>query len=140
MKIDGCVFKVASGNPVIGISFRYTRLDHFWFTLMHELAHVALHQEQLSSPILDDLESERPDLIEREADRLASDSLIPRNEWRNCPAKYSLAEADVRSFAQKMGIAPQIVAGRLRREFRRHELFSGLVNEVNVREILLGEG
>jgi HTH-type transcriptional regulator/antitoxin HigA len=139
MKVDGAVFKLTSGNPVVGISLRYPRLDHYWFTLMHELAHIVLHDDLLSSPIIDDLDSERPDLVERQADKLASDSLIPRNEWRSCSAKYTLSEGDVRAFANKLKIAPQIVAGRLRRELRRHDLFSDLIHKVNIREVLLGE-
>ena len=138
MKVDGAVFKLATGNPVIGLSLRFPRVDHYWFTLMHELAHVVLHSDQLWTPILDDIETEPTELIERQADKLASDSLIPRNLWRSCPAKYSLAEKDVFEFAEKLNIAPQIVAGRLRREARRHDIFSDLVNQVNVREILFG--
>lgn len=139
MKVDGAVFKLASGNPVVGISLRYPRLDHYWFTLMHELAHIVLHDHMLSSPIIDDLDSDRPELVERQADKLASDSLIPRHEWRSCPAKYTLNESDVHAFANKLKIAPQIVAGRLRRELRRYDLFSNLVHDVNIREKLFGE-
>lgn len=138
MKVDGAVFKLASGNPVIGMSLRYPRLDYFWFTLMHELAHVVLHGDMLSTPIIDDMDAENTDLVELQADKLATDSLIPRSEWRSCPAKYSFAEKDVLEFSAKLGIAPQIVAGRLRREFRRHDLFSELVNKINIREALFG--
>ena len=138
MKVDGAVFKLASGTPVIGMSLRYPRLDYFWFTLMHELSHVVLHGDLLSTPIIDDMDTENTDLVELQADKLATDSLIPRGEWRSCPAKYSLAERDVLDFAAKLGIAPQIVAGRLRREFRRHDLFSELVNRINIRETLFG--
>lgn len=139
MKVDGVSFKLASGNPVLGLSLRYSRLDYYWFTLMHELAHVVLHSEILSAPILDDLDEERTSLIERQADRLASDALIPKNEWRSCPARYTLNEADVVEFAKKLGIAPQIVAGRIRHDLRRHELFPDLIKEVNMRSVLFGE-
>ncbi len=33
MKVDGAVFRLGTGNPVIGLSLRYPRLDIFWFTL-----------------------------------------------------------------------------------------------------------
>jgi len=105
---------------------------------MHELSHLALHLDRLSTPIVDDLEEGEETVVEQEANRLASDSLIPRNLWRNCQVKYSLALDDVVSFAKEVGIAPQIVAGRLRNELHRHELFSALVHEVNVRERILG--
>lgn len=138
-KVDGVVFKLKNGNPVIGLSLRYARLDHYWFTLMHELAHVVLHDEQLSTPIVDDLDVDSSDLIEKQANRLAANSMIPSNLWRTCPAKASLKVTDVISFATELRIAPHIVAGRLRRELGRHEVFTDLVHSVNVREMLFGE-
>jgi HTH-type transcriptional regulator/antitoxin HigA len=140
MKVDGAVFRLATtGHPVIGLSLRYPRVDHYWFTLLHELAHVILHASLLSSPILDDFDAEESTLIERQADRLASDLAIPRNEWRSCAAKYSLNSADIFSFAKKLRIAPELVAGRLRREFKRYELFADIVNRIDLREILFGK-
>ncbi|MFC6283751.1 MULTISPECIES: ImmA/IrrE family metallo-endopeptidase [Polaromonas] len=139
MNVDGAVFKIASGNPVVGLSLRFPRVDHYWFTLMHELAHVVLHAEMLFTPIVDDFEQVSAELVERQADKLAQDSLIARSEWRSCPAKYSLSEQDVIEFAAKLNIAPQIVAGRLRRELRRYDIFSELVNEINVREVLFAK-
>jgi len=137
-RVDGCSFVLPTGHAVIGLSLRYARLDYYWFTLMHELSHLALHLDRLSTPIVDDLEESEETVVEQEANRLASDSLIPRNLWRNCQVKYSLALNDVVSFAEEVGVAPQIVAGRLRNELHRHELFSALVHEVNVRERILG--
>lgn len=138
-KVDGVVFKLRSGNPVIGLSLRYARLDHYWFTLMHELAHIVLHDELLSSPIVDDLDVDGSDLVEKQANKLAANSMIPSNLWRTCPARASLDAADVNSFAAELGIAPHIVAGRLRRELGKHDVFTALVHSVNVREILFGE-
>jgi HTH-type transcriptional regulator/antitoxin HigA len=138
MKLDGAVFSVSSGQIVVALSLRYARLDHFWFTLLHELAHVVLHADQLETPILDDLDAVSDDLIEQEADRLASDSLIPRNEWRSCPARYTNSADDIVSFANRLGIPPQCVAGRLQRELGRYDFFSEIISKYNVREILNG--
>ena len=80
MKVDGAVFKLTTGNPVIGMSLRYSRVDYFWFTLMHELSHIVLHGEKLSTPIVDDMDSESTELIELQADKLASDSMISRSD------------------------------------------------------------
>lgn len=138
MKLDGAIFKAPSGQIVVGMSLRYTRLDYYWFTLLHELGHAVLHAERLESPILDDFDAGSNELIEQQADRLASDCLIPRNEWRSCPARYSNSEEDIAAFARKLNIPPQCVAGRLRKELGRYDLFSEIVNKYNVREILGG--
>lgn len=138
MKLDGAVFRLESGHVVVGLSLRYSRLDYFWFTLLHELAHAVLHADQLDAPILDDLDKPSENLIEQQADRLASDSLIPRNEWRSCPARFSNSVEDIVRFAHQQGIPQQCVAGRLRRELNRFDLFSEIINKYDVREILNG--
>lgn len=141
-KVDGCVFRLPTGHVVIGMTLRYARLDHYYFTLMHELGHVVLHLGELDRPIIDDLDDVDLDGdgdgqdIELEANRFARDLLIPRNEWRTSEARLSLRTEDVQNFAQRLGIAPQIVAGRIRNERKRHDLFSAIVHQLDVREIL----
>lgn len=139
MKLDGAVFRLGTGNPAIALSLRYPRLDHFWFTLMHELAHVSLHSETLSTPILDDMDAKTGDLIEKQADRLAGASLISRSAWRSCQAMYSQNDDEVRSFAAQVGVHPAIVAGRIRNELNRYDLFTKIIHAVDVRKILLGD-
>lgn len=138
MKLDGAVFSMPSGHVVVALSLRYARLDYFWFTLMHELAHIVLHVDQLRTPILDDFDIVSESFIEKQADRLAADCLIPRHEWRSCPAKYTNSAADVISFANRLGIPSQCVAGRLQRELGRYDIFSDIINKYNVRDILNG--
>lgn len=139
MKLDGVVFTFHGGRPVVGLSLRYARLDIFWFTLMHELAHVVLHHEMLSEPILDDLDDVGDGVVEMQANRLARDCLISRSEWRSSIVKYSMTDDAVRSFSQKVGVHPSITAGRLQRELNRHDIFADIVNEVNVRQALFGD-
>lgn len=137
MKLDGAVFNLSSNRPVIALSLRYPQLDKFWFTLMHELAHVVLHHEDLSIPILDDINDIHDDLKEKQADRLASNSLISRSDWRSSIVKYSLSEKSIKDFSKQLGIHPSIVAGRLQKESNRYDIFSKIVNEVDVRKVLL---
>lgn len=139
IKLDGAVFRLDSGHPVVAMSLRYKRLDNFWFTLMHELSHIVLHYDQLDSYIIDDLDYISEDLIELEADKLATNSLIPRNIWRTCLARRDLSEQSVRSFAIENGVHPAIVAGRIQHELNDYRKLSSLTNAVNVREILFSE-
>ena len=53
--LDGATLLVNRDHPVIGLTLRYDRLDNFWFTLMHELAHISLHFNQDLSSFYDDL-------------------------------------------------------------------------------------
>ena len=81
--LDGAAMLDSSGAPVVGLTLRHDRLDNFWFTLCHELAHVALH---LGS---DDRQCFFVDLdfaeegLEKDADKFAGEALIPENVWKN---------------------------------------------------------
>lgn len=136
LKLDGCVYINETGHAIVALSLRFNRLDNFWFTLMHELAHLVLHADKLETPILEDLEEKPSDLVEQQADMLAGKSFIPRSEWRTCKAKISFDERDVLDFAQRLNIHPSIVAGRIRRESGHYEKLSKLVNKHDVRRIL----
>ncbi|MBI6183645.1 ImmA/IrrE family metallo-endopeptidase [Serratia proteamaculans] len=137
-KVDGVVYINDNGNPVIAMSLRYSRIDNYWFTLMHELSHVLLHYENLGSPIIDNMDviAEPENLIESQADRMALDTLIPRGLWRGCSAKQTLREDDLFAFSKEIGIHPAIVAGRIRNEKRSYKFFSRIVNAVNLREVI----
>ena len=38
--LDGAALRLPNGKPVIGLTLRHDRIDNFWFTLLHELAHI----------------------------------------------------------------------------------------------------
>ena len=94
--LDGAVLRLQDGRPVIGLTLRYDRIDNFWYTLFHELAHVSLHIDNYNDIYLDDLTLNEqtdplPDSPELEADRLARDSLVPEEEWsHSCVSLESL--------------------------------------------------
>lgn len=108
--LDGAVCKTDQGHPVVALTLRYDRLDNFWFSLMHELAHIALHLDGSESWYLDNMDVKSADTHEMEADALAKEALIPESEWVK---KGSLESAyDVINFAKELSISPCIVAGR----------------------------
>jgi HTH-type transcriptional regulator/antitoxin HigA len=88
--------------------------DRFWFTFFHEAAHILLHSKK--EIFLDEfdggekLESEQ----EREADLWASELLIPSEYKVELPRLKS--KQAVREFAEKLGIHPAIVVGRLQHD------------------------
>lgn len=140
MKLDGVVFKSVTGNPVIGISFRYSRLDNFWFTLMHELAHVVLHMEQLETPIFDDFDSNSEELIEVQANSLAKRSFVSRDVWRNCKPKYDNSDRALVEFASSIQIHPAIIAGLLQNETGDFSRYRKFVDSVDTRDLVFNHG
>lgn len=132
-RVDGATLLRGDGTPVVGLTVRYDRLDSFWFTLLHELAHVYLHSSRSQRLFVDDLDIESRAEDEVKADRLASESLIPRSLWvRSTAFKKRTPEAIV-AFARSQGIHPAIVAGRLRRETGNYRVYGSLVGHRQVR-------
>lgn len=132
MKMDGCVFTLSQGTPVIGISLRFNRYDNFWFTLMHELAHICLHYEQLDQPILDDLAIHSASDIEVEANIIAKDSLVSRQYWRliwNARDEESLFIEQ----CAKAEVHLALAAGLIRHETGNYKLFKNYLNIIDVR-------
>ena len=85
--LDGGAVRSSEGYCVIGLTLRHDRLDSFWFTLMHELAHAARHLNGPTGVYLDDLDGPASkDPLEIEADTLASEWLIsPPPRARHAP-------------------------------------------------------
>jgi HTH-type transcriptional regulator/antitoxin HigA len=128
--VDGAAMLGRSGAPVIGITLRENRLDNFWFTLIHELAHVWKHLDPVKCRAIADENIEKADdgeAIEREANDLASEILIPAAIWRRSAARLKPSAQSIYTLARQLQIHPAIVAGRVRYERKNYSLFSGLV-------------
>lgn len=133
--LDGAA--IFADSPVIGLTLRYDRLDNFWFTLMHELAHLALHADAGTDAFYDDLEaSSEPDPREGEADALAAEALIPKAAWSQRKAKAALSKTDVEAFARSIRVHPAVVAGRLRHETGDFRTYSRMLGSGLVRHAL----
>ncbi len=117
-RIDGAMFWLNTYSPVVVISLRYNRIDSFWFTLMHELAHV--HRGHATLGVLDsDLIGQSAQTCserrEQAADGLATKWLMPEAKLakfirRAEPYYYT---KKVEAFAEDVGVHPGIVVGRL---------------------------
>lgn len=131
-QLDGAALKDADGTPIVGLTLRYDRLDNFWFTLVHEVAHVWKHVGS-DEAFLDDLDASSEDRREAEANRLAREAFIPRVMWRRSEAYLSPSRETIEKLARELRIHPAIVAGRLRKESGNYTAFSDLVGQQQVR-------
>ena len=137
--LDGAAILMPDGTPVVGLTLRYDRIDNFWFCLLHELVHVAKHLSASERIIIDDLDlhghdAASDDKIEREADELARNGLIPERVWGKNPLKGKVTAATVLDLAEKLKIHPAIVAGRIRCERKNYKLLSRHVGSNQVRK------
>ncbi len=136
--LDGAAMFLPTGAPVIALTLRYDRLDNFWFTLCHELAHLALHLGRDDWELFyDDLDCQAEVDVEGEADRWASEMLIPTDQWRESGLAGSCSAAALIAFADKQRIHSAIPAGRIRREQHNYKKFAKLIGNGEVRQALL---
>jgi len=142
MKVDGAAF-LLEDMPVIGMTLRQDYLDNFWFTLLHEVAHVILHYRTgLASGFFDDIEHDDADdaavdEMEQQANQFASNLLIPDELWKRSPARIAKTAEPIERLAKQLGIAPAIIFGRVRMERKNYKLFSDKIGRGKVRKLLL---
>ena len=137
--LDGACFKSPSGRPVIGMTLRHDRQDNFWLTLVHELAHVHLHLEKGDLAFFDDTESgmsESNEPKELEANAFASAILVPVEEWKKWRKRKGekISEEDIKEYAERVGVSPAIVAGRLQLEPGEYKNFAQLLGNGTVKK------
>lgn len=123
-RINGLVrWMPESGNYVVALNGKGKYMDIFWFTLFHELGHV--FQKDKRRMIIDEAETKH----EEGADSFASQTLIPASDYALFIHGFRKSKAEVLDFAEKVGIHPGIVVGRL-----HHDLIIGHPQMNDLRE------
>jgi HTH-type transcriptional regulator/antitoxin HigA len=103
--------------PVIALTLRYDRVDWFWFTLLHELAHIIEHEDSLDLQLVGNDAQHSIDAEEERADTQASEWLIPQSEIQQFveETKPYYSRDAVLEFAGHLHRHPGIVVGQLQK-------------------------
>lgn len=129
--LDGAAMQDEDGTPIVGLTLRFDRLDNFWFTLLHEVAHIWKHVDR-EETFLDNLDSSSEDRREVEANRIAKEALIPRIAWKRSDAYLNPNNLTIDMLSRELKIHPAIIAGRLRKERENYTIFNDLVGHGQV--------
>lgn len=129
--LDGAAMQDEDGTPIVGLTLRFDRLDNFWFTLLHEVAHIWKHVDR-EETFLDNLDSSSEDRREVEANRIAKEALIPRVAWKRSEAYLNPSNLTIDMLSRELKIHPAIIAGRLRKERENYTIFNDLVGHGQV--------
>lgn len=132
--LDGAALNDIDGTPIVGITLRHDRLDNFWFTLLHEVAHLWKHVGT-DEAFLDDLDTSSEDRREAEANRLAKEAFIPRMLWKRSDAFIAPSKESIDKLSRELKIHPSVIAGRLRRETGNYRVFGDLIGLNQVRSM-----
>lgn len=123
-RIDGACFWLDAKSPAVALSVRFDRIDSFWFTLMHELGHVAAgdgRDGELAPDIdlvvdsdADSKDAKKPP-EEVAANRFASSFLVPDADFDNFirRVKPLFSKQKIDGFAAVQKIHPGLVVGQL---------------------------
>ena len=119
-RIDGACFWLDEHSPVVVLSMRYDRIDAFWFTLMHELAHVQAgdgldNNEPLDTDLIGPESKQDKPEYEKRADDAATEALVAPSALDDFIGRVKplYSKQKIRNFARVQGVHPGIVVGQL---------------------------
>ncbi len=111
--ISGAAFWLSAQKATAAVSLRYRTNDHFWFTFFHEAGHIFLHGKKA---VFIDGEEESSAREEEEANAFAGELLIPKQEYAAFVQRGAFFPETIEEFAERIGIHPGIVVGRLQHD------------------------
>lgn len=106
------ISRLYRNKPLIQLSRRQKRLDIFWFTLFHELAHIYNDDLKKESVLVDWDNNVKTD-IEQRSDNFAQNWLIRESSYRNLLSKSYITVNDLINLANSEWVWLNIVAGRI---------------------------
>lgn len=111
--LDGAAF-IHNESPVIVYTARYKRIDNFWFTIAHEIAHIIKHLDKDTPVILDNFKEEAVDKIETEANSMAAKHLLHNKILDYLEDSINYLTVDkVLECSEQLNIHPSIIIGAL---------------------------
>lgn len=129
-KLDAACLWLADDKPVIGMTLRFDRIDHFWFVLRHEIEHVIRADDKKHAPIVDmdvgsgghEGDEELPE-YEVLANAAGANFCVPAEQFENFIARVqpSFSEQKILLFSQQINVHPGLVVGQLQRKLGRHD-------------------
>lgn len=111
--LDGAAF-LSGKTPVIVYTARYRRIDNFWFTIAHEIAHILHHLNDKDDFVLDDLTKRDINQQEIEANETAA-SYLKHDEILDYLSPYIkyLTVPRIQECANDIKVHPSIIIGAL---------------------------
>ena len=135
--IDGYSFW-SINNPAIVVTMRKKLLDHFAFTVLHELGHVFEHLQPNHTEEFLDIEYPNSNIVEKEqeANRFARQCFIDDAVWQrflieNPTFNYKNTEKQMVQFASNLKIHPSIIFGRYCFETNQFVVKTGIDRTIN---------
>lgn len=115
--VSGAVWRAPDGRRLLGLSGRHLSDDHFWFTVLHEVGHLLLHD--VSRAFVDKIDdgpgSQETDSREIAANGFAADALLPEPVRQSLRGRQ-IGSRDVLRLSGTHGVSPGVVVGLLQHD------------------------
>ena len=111
--VTGATKWLTPNKALLALSVRFKANDHLWFAFFHEAGHILLHGKRL---VFLEYKGQVDHAMEEEADRFSQDQLIPP-KYASDLAYLDHTQSDICEFANRIGIAPGIIVGRLQKHY-----------------------
>ena len=115
--INGAVVWINKEKVILALNDRRKAADTFWFSLFHEIKHVLQQKHKqifISGKEINTISLDKQ--FEEEADKFAQQILIPDNMYYSFIANQRFSDKDIVNFADRIGIHPGVVFGRLQHD------------------------
>ena len=113
--VTGATFWESKDKAVVMMSLRGSWGDVFWFSLLHEIAHIILHGKRTVF-IEGEAKNKEHEAQEKEADEFSGSCLIPNKEYIEFTRNGDFSKKAIEVFSREIGIHGGIVTGRLQHD------------------------
>lgn len=111
--VQGFIKETTDKRLLLCLTIRGKRADRFWFTLFHEIAHILNGDYKTRFVDFDTVSGK----AEERADKFASDTLIPSEEYRQFITSDDCTSWNrIVAFAESVNVKPFVILGRLQRD------------------------
>ncbi|MBC8490411.1 MAG: helix-turn-helix domain-containing protein [Bacteroidetes bacterium] len=124
-RVNGVAYWINKDKALIQMSLYNKYADIFWFSFFHEAGHLLKHGKtewfiDIAGEVIyrggDSKSIVHEDKKEKEADKFASDFLIPFTKYGKFISDGSFSDYSIKAFAESIGISFGIVVGRLQHD------------------------
>lgn len=129
--VDGMSFW-RDEHPTIVVTLRLKTIDNLAFTVLHEFAHVVLHLRKDEGTSFVNMENDKTEDVELQADQYAQDTFVRQEDWeafmnKNAGINPYAIHTRIAKFAEQQHVNPQILFGRYMHDtglYRLRRVFS----------------
>jgi hypothetical protein len=116
-EIDGFVKWIDDDKVVLAMSNKHMDANYFWYSLFYEIKYVLLQKVKTVFIKSDNKSITELDVkLAKQLDEFAKNNLIKPTDYKAFSSTQKNSDVDIIAFADRIGVHPGIVAGRMKQD------------------------